>query len=943
MGHTSCAGCAGRGDGDDDGDSAAAAAKLIADSAELVANLKAQGWAPGSPIVLIPGLTCTALTVEESTARPDWVDANIWLDLAKITLSAVVTTGDERSAEADKAASLLAEIDADGDGEVTPDEIAAFVRNISELRSDGDAEALLAQLKGATASAARAMFWKATALQSKLKAIMLERSFSVGGKKVDVPQALSVAGVRNGWVQHLSLVDGYKDPEGIRVRPVTTNSGLDGCDFISKSPLLRSITYIYGPLIKSLEEFGYTAGSNLSAAPYDWRLSPSKLQERDKYYSNLMDLVEKMYAGNGDKPVVLVAHSMGCRQAHYFCHWVAHADEGKARGGAAWSEKHVGSVITIGGPFLGAPEANRSTFVGMDMLPRALVSEQHAFELGRNFSSNPMLYALHRLHGARAGASGDPPRQQSTLWVRREGVLKVHLVSCHLPKGAGTASFEEGGSGLARSADEAEAEFTTMCVAVLDGVKGGQQEGPAQEKQILTSRPKNSHTPAYDDHFQFVVGSPGDASMLEDATLTLTLRNITGRFSVCPVTKKVALLPMPPIIAKKTFKLATLVGGQAGKSVDLADQPFVDDDEDGEDGEDGKDGKDGEDGEHGKDEGSKKGEAEQGETGRDDQQATITMSLTWLPHEDDVRTGCRGRGFLREDVEGVDGLGGATAAGTAATASTAGTAGTAGTAAAAAAADGGDQPTEKEPRPAASCWIPVPGDGAPPSTTYAPREMDELLYEDDAEATYKMWMRDFADDPVFAGGRTAQKPPGIRKLVNIYGTNLDTEIGSVYRRTPKRYDFDNRLETSFEIDVECAVDNTAGFRCTAGRVFETRHTQQKDEGTAKKKTSSGDGTVPYWSCRYPEKWMDGTASSSSSNGDIANDASGEAPPAEEEEEEEKEKEKGGNDEETKQQAGGAVLQVETIEIDKAVHRDILKHPQLTDTLLRHVGTSNLDD
>ena len=39
-----------------------------------------------------------------------------------------------------------------------------------------------------------------------------------------------------------------------------------------------------GPLIDALHKRGYNA-DNLLAAPYDWRLPPSKLEERDHYFS----------------------------------------------------------------------------------------------------------------------------------------------------------------------------------------------------------------------------------------------------------------------------------------------------------------------------------------------------------------------------------------------------------------------------------------------------------------------------------------------------------------------------------------------------------------------------------------------------------------------------------------------------------------------------------
>ena len=66
-----------------------------------------------------------------------------------------------------------------------------------------------------------------------------------------------------------------------------------------------------------------------------------------------MDGIEEMVLNSEGEAAILVAHSMGCRIAHYFTHWVVHSERGIARGGKHWIDKNIHSFVPIAGPFLG--------------------------------------------------------------------------------------------------------------------------------------------------------------------------------------------------------------------------------------------------------------------------------------------------------------------------------------------------------------------------------------------------------------------------------------------------------------------------------------------------------------------------------------------------------------------------------------------------------------
>lgn len=68
---------------------------------------------------------------------------------------------------------------------------------------------------------------------------------------------------------------------------------------------------MWSKVIQALRNVGYDV-KNLQAAPYDWRLAPCKLEERDAYFTRLRNMVQQTYELNNER-VVLIGHSMGMR------------------------------------------------------------------------------------------------------------------------------------------------------------------------------------------------------------------------------------------------------------------------------------------------------------------------------------------------------------------------------------------------------------------------------------------------------------------------------------------------------------------------------------------------------------------------------------------------------------------------------------------------------
>jgi len=126
-------------------------------------------------------------------------------------------------------------------------------------------------------------------------------------------------------------------------------------------------------LVESLVRIGYKRELTLRGAPYDFRLAPN---ENPEYLSNVKALIEKMYSENGNKKVILIAHSMGARISYYFL--LQQTDE--------WKKKYIRSWITLAATFggeTGTLEAiSAGTYDGTTTL-----SQNQSLLLHRSFSS----------------------------------------------------------------------------------------------------------------------------------------------------------------------------------------------------------------------------------------------------------------------------------------------------------------------------------------------------------------------------------------------------------------------------------------------------------------------------------------------------------------------------------------------------------------------------
>jgi hypothetical protein len=137
-------------------------------------------------------------------------------------------------------------IDEDGDG-IEVEEMKAFIELDPELRND---ELVLRCLQAAQKDGGNVLH-HFEPVKEKLRLAADREEASQGGIGDDVVRA------QTDWAQHLSLVDGWKDYPGIRVRPEYDGHGISAISALSDVPLVKQAATLMGALLDPLMKFGY--------------------------------------------------------------------------------------------------------------------------------------------------------------------------------------------------------------------------------------------------------------------------------------------------------------------------------------------------------------------------------------------------------------------------------------------------------------------------------------------------------------------------------------------------------------------------------------------------------------------------------------------------------------------------------------------------------------
>lgn len=200
------------------------------------------------------------------------------------------------------------------------------------------------------------------------------------------------------WIRCLKLEPytqgDYTDAEGggCRARP---DEGLDALTQVDETV---PTGYLLKPLIHMLvAEMGYEPEQTIVAHPYDWRLPPRHLEDRDAAFSRLKHKIEgsvalfrRRHPTSPLRGVMLVAHSLGNMFLQYFFQYLK-AELGE-QGLEEWADKHVHSMIMGGAPFLGSPHAIKGVLVGDTMSIPLPYTEAQSRELHSSWGVFPWMF-----------------------------------------------------------------------------------------------------------------------------------------------------------------------------------------------------------------------------------------------------------------------------------------------------------------------------------------------------------------------------------------------------------------------------------------------------------------------------------------------------------------------------------------------------------------------
>jgi len=608
------------------------------------------------------------------------------------------------------------------------------------------------------------------------------------------------------WLKHMCLLgDMVTESPGIVVRNI---GGLKGVDYLTPGALTNFVSYVFGPVIKALvARAGYVKGFNLDAAPYDWRLPPSALESRDKYFTNTMKRVEKMYEDSNGMPVVLLCHSLGCKTGHYFLNFA------KQKKGQGWLDKYVHTYMPVGSPHLGAPKALRSVVSGDKMSLDAFLTDDEALVLGRSLGSGPWLFP-----------STVPRDGISNAFVRKEGCLTVEIVGeinvlpllkdrdqSVRPKALkvmvlfGKSSL---GSSLVKITQDYRVRFdlhekfvfATHPTKPVDDTMSGDVLICLCEPGIRAGKNKKERQKTYcctcqdclccifccipwmiwkliASVFRFLwCFARGVAE-----TTIITVDALAKASGGCTVLATSNMLSVASTIRRSSAGSRRNVAKTvASTHIELYHRDLQ----------------------------KKKW------TTSSSPKVKCTVKMTWEPWIENAL-------LLRRDVTSCS-------------------------------------PVSEKADKKSIAPFRIRDKRSGSSTGYAEISGLDLLVREDLQRIPSLLGAVYDSDSLGPRTLSSSEVPPVRRVKAIYGTNLPTEVGAVYRRGKDFVDDKRKVRNVFVLDTNAElVDETGRYVCEDGIIKETSITagngnssKRNDGGTR----VSGDGTVPYWSLRHSKEW-----------------------------------------------------------------------------------------
>ncbi|CAB9517445.1 Phospholipid--sterol O-acyltransferase [Seminavis robusta] len=240
-------------------------------------------------------------------------------------------------------------------------------------------------------------------------------NFRVGGSVwLDIKRLMAHTSC---WVNCIKLLPESQEDDLCATRPD------EGLDAITQVDEQLPTGFLWKDAIHMLATMGYRPGTSMFAHPYDWRLPPKKMEQRDRSFSRLKSNIERTVREhkqrNPHSPirgVFLVAFSMGNLFTQYFFRYLQ-AGLGQ-KGMEQWVDEHVYALVMAGAPFLGSGSTLESIIVGETAgLP---MQKEQARDMMLTWGSMPWMMPTAPLlrnprHAAMNHGERDLPVQQVRL------------------------------------------------------------------------------------------------------------------------------------------------------------------------------------------------------------------------------------------------------------------------------------------------------------------------------------------------------------------------------------------------------------------------------------------------------------------------------------------------------------------------------------------------
>ena len=140
---------------------------------------------------------------------------------------------------------------------------------------------------------------------------------------------------------------------------------------------------------------------------------------------------------------------------------------------------------------------------------------------------------------------------------------------------------------------------------------------------------------------------------------------------------------------------------------------------------------------------------------------------------------------------------------------------------------------------------------------YAEISGHELMHREKLFRTVAFMDSVYNEDSLQPRGISSTDAPPVQRVKAIYGINVPTEVGAIYKLHRCRVESPAGIKNYFKLDTSATLSPTAGCVANNGIIWETQETVynvKSVDGKIKRVKCCGDGTVPYWSLQHAREW-----------------------------------------------------------------------------------------